>query len=301
MKKPLMWCLVVVMLVLAGYFSMSYVQEPSAPEKSTAASTKFAPEQLGAAKKMGVPVTITNSIGMKLVLIPAGEFMMGSPDSDGALAHTQQKVRIPKPFYLGECEVTQGQYAALMNARPWTRGPLVMEGNDYAATYVNWHNAAECCKRLSEKEGRLYRLPTEAEWEYACRGGTTSPFHFGDDASRLSAYAWFKENCSDLHRGYSQKVGQKKSNPYGLYDMHGNVAEWCSDWYEAKSPVYGPDGPLKGPFKVSRGGSWTSPATNCRSVSRGACETRFRIFSLGFRVAASPSANPASNAPSDGQ
>ena len=201
---------------------------------------------------------IVNSIGMKLALLPAGEFQMGSPDSDSD-ARRQEKpqhlVKITKPFYLSVYEVTQQQYEKVMGVRPWERKTLgedvkwAQEGPDYAANYVSSNDAVEFCRKLSEQEGVEYRLPTEAQWEYACRAGTTTVFSFGDDVSKLGQHAWYKNNTLDLNKTYAHRVGQKLPNPWGLYDMHGNVWEWCQDWfasYGSEKAVSDPLGPAQG-------------------------------------------------------
>jgi formylglycine-generating enzyme required for sulfatase activity len=234
---------------------------------------------------------ITNSIGMKLKLIPAGEFPMGSPASEANRDDDehQHRVRISKPFYLGVTEVTQGQWSSVMGTQPWSGQDYVKEGADYAATYVSWEEAVEFCKRLSAKDGATYRLPTEAEWEYACRGGTTSVYHFGDDDSRLGDYAWYEENAYDVDEKYAHRVGEKKANPFGLYDMHGNVWEWCSDWYGrdyySASPGSDPTGPSEATHRVNRGGGWNNTARFCRSAYRFWYTPDFRYSFLGFRVA----------------
>jgi len=239
--------------------------------------------------------TLTNSIGMKLKLIPAGEFQMGSPanEEDREDDEHHHRVRITKPFYLGVYEVTQGQWEAVMETRPWSDKGYVKEGPDYAASYVSWDAAREFCELLSKREGKTYRLPTEAEWEYSCRGGTTTAYHFGNNASRLGEYAWYEVNASDVDEQYSHRVGQKKANPFGLHDMHGNVWEWCQDWYESgyykASPVDDPTGPSTASYRVFRGGSWFSFAGLCRSAFRGGYAPTIRNFTLGFRVALVPS------------
>ena len=200
------------------------------------------------AKHLNVPRVTTNSIGMKLVLIPAGEFQMGGGKSPDEIVgvfelhdssseehfrneHPRHRVRITKPFYLQTTELTQGQWESVMGTRPWSGQKYVKEGPNYAATYVSWVDAQEFCRRLSEKEGMTCRLPTEAEWEYACRAGSTTMYHFGDDPSRLEDYAWFKGNAYDAGEKYVHEVGLKNPNAFGLYDMHGNLWEWCQDWY----------------------------------------------------------------------
>ena len=176
--------------------------------------------------------------------------------------------------------------------RPWSDKSRVKEGSDYAANYVSWDDAVEFCKKLSSKEGVTYRLPTEAEWEYACRGGTTSVYHFGDDASRLGDYAWFEDNAQEVGKSYAHRVGQKKANPLGLYDMHGNVWESCADWgdtdYYENSPTDDPTGPTTGPLRVDRGGGWAYYPWHCRSATRSYRSPGIRGSYLGFRVATVP-------------
>ncbi|MHC4169692.1 MAG: formylglycine-generating enzyme family protein [Planctomycetota bacterium] len=246
---------------------------------------------------------ITNSIGMKLVYIPAGSFMMGSGDSAEQLVKEyagvesvyedefpQHVVRISNGFWMGQTEVTQGQYKSVMNAEPWSGGPGVKESANIPAVNITWDDAVEFCRRLSQQEGRTYRLPTEAEWEYACRAGTTTRFSFGDDGSSIGDYAWFdgninKVNMWDLHL---RAVGQKKANPWGLYDMHGNVDEWCSDWYDEKyysnSPSVDPQGPSSGEFRSLRGGTWHYSEGGLRCSYRYRDNPGVRDTYVGFRV-----------------
>jgi formylglycine-generating enzyme required for sulfatase activity len=263
------------------------------------------------AKHLGMPVEFTNSIGMKLKLIPAGDFLMGSAKSPQELVRLfnlderdatyfageqpQHRVRITKPFYLGLTEVTQGQWESVMGTRPWSGESRVKVGTDYPATYMTWEDAAAFCRKLSDKEGRKYRPPTEAEWEYACRAGTTKAFHFGDGPSGLDEYAWWggfrgAGNCRE--EKYPHRVGQRRTNTWGLYDMHGNVWEWCTDWYDedyyGKSPNADPTGPATGSNRVIRGGAWASEAMYCRSALRDKDAPDFRGLDLGFRVALVP-------------
>ena len=240
---------------------------------------------------------IETSIGMKLAYIPPGEFLMGSLENerDRDNDEYQHRVRITAAFWLGVTELTQGQWQAVMGTRPWSGQPYVKEGLDYPVTFVSWQDAQAFCQRLSQKEGDTYRLPTEAEWEYACRAGTSTVYHFGDDASRLGDYAWFEYNALDVDEKYkyARRVGQKRPNPFGLYDMHGNVWEWCSDWYGqdyyGNSPPDDPPGPVAGSHRVFRGGGWSSIAGCCRSSDRGRFPPVDRFNHLGFRVARSPS------------
>ena len=235
---------------------------------------------------------ITNSVGMVLVPIPAGEFMMGSPESEkgGQDSEHQHRVRITKPFYLAMTEVTQKQWETVMGTTPWKGEKHVKEGPNFPATHVSWEDAQEYCRKLSATEGVSYRLPTEAEWEYACRAGSQSMYSFSANAAGLKDNAWVKENAYDIDEKYAHEVGRKRANAWGMYDMHGNVREWCSDWYEAdyykNSPARDPTGPGAGQFRVSRGGSWYNVAEYCRSAFRYGGSPDYRSSGLGFRVAA---------------
>ena len=236
-----------------------------------------------------------NSIGMKLVLIQPGEFMMGSPASekDRSDDEHQHRVRITKPYYLATTEVTQKQWESVMGTTPWKGKTYVKEGPDFAATYVSWYDAQEFCRKLSAEEGVTYRLPTEAEWEFACRAGSTTRYSFGAEDSRLSDYAWWGGFFGDGHakdEKYAHEVGRKRPNAFGLYDMHGNVWEWCSDWYAEdyykNSPASDPKGPGTGLYRFNRGGGWDSSARFCRSAGHYRDTPDFRGNNLGFRVAA---------------
>ena len=232
--------------------------------------------------------TVTNTIGMVLIEIPAGKFTMGA-GGDG--------VTLTKPFWLGKTEVTQGQWQQVMGTEPWVGKDNVLTDKDCPASYVDWNEATAFCQRLTDtdhKNGKLlagesYRLPTEAEWEYACRAGMTTAFSFGDDEKQLGQYAWFNGNTAG--EGYAHKVGSKKPNPWGLHDMHGNVWEWCSDWYgQSLRGGTDPVGPKGGSIRVHRGGSWRCIPDFCRSAYRANLGPSPRFSSLGFRVARSQSA-----------
>ena len=233
--------------------------------------------------------SITNTIGMTLNEIPAGTFLMGSPtDQSGRrltdeigrrLIEIQHKVTISKAFYMQTTELTQGQWKALMNTEPWkgkqshpSVGASVKEGPNYPASYVNWDNAVEFCKKLSTKEGKKYRLPTEAEWEYACRAGAKTTWSFGNDKKALGDYAWYQANALKSPEQYAHEVGLKKPNAWGLYDMHGNLFEWCHDYfgkdYYNQSPEKDPTGPARGYSRILRGGSWYHAREFARSGYR---------------------------------
>ena len=245
------------------------------------------------------PKQITNSIGMKLMLIPKGTFMMGSPESEqGRFENeTQHDVTISKDYYLGVYEVTQAQHEKVMGKNPsHFQGAIVGNENaDLPVENVSWEDAVEFCKKLSElpeekKAGRVYRLPTEAEWEYACRAGSKTAYSFGADSKTLGDYAWFGGNSGQQ----THPVGEKKANAWGLYDMHGNVWEWCSDWYGVypMGSVSDPSGPSEGSVRVYRGGCWSGGAAFCRSAVRLWFVPSNRIDDYGFRVALSSSGIP---------
>jgi formylglycine-generating enzyme required for sulfatase activity len=221
---------------------------------------------------------------IELVEIAAGSFTMGSPkdEADREDGENQVKVRITKSFEIGRTVVTQAQWRAVMGKEPWRNSPHLRKdqcGDDFPAVYVSWDDAVLFCRTLTDLEretGRLtdrqsYRLPTEAEWEYACRAKTTTAYPFGDDVSRLGDFAWYEDNSGDT----LQDVATKKPNSWGLYDMCGNVYEWCADWWDPKSTGLG---------RVLRGGSFCSPAADCRSASRFATYQSTRFYHYGLRV-----------------
>ena len=308
---------------------------------------------------------ITNSIGMQLVAIPAGEFLMGAEEDradtlnhypycdpkwlDGELP--RHKVRITKSFYMGQHEVTLAQFLKFYHAanykveierdgkpswgyqdgkliesnrfRPWA--PLAWKPEmDHPVIYVSWNDAVAFCEWLSKKEGKTYRLPTEAEWEYSCRAGTSSRYHFGDDQEELIRFANVadkdRQNESEKNGGkaviamfdkdgkktdtdipypflsrrdgyaWTAPVGKFRPNAFGLYDMHGNAWEWCSDWgdddndYYAKSPTDDPQGPSAGSSRVLRGGGFNDTPVSLRCANRPVGVPSVRNYSDGFRV-----------------
>jgi sulfatase modifying factor 1 len=305
------------------------------------------------------PEVITNSIGMKLVRIPAGEFMMGAeedrdatmtafPSADPALLPREwprHKVSITKPFYMGQHEVTLGQFMTFLRKtgykidaerdgkpmtgygkngetiestafRPWAPGWNVEP--DHPVGYLSWNDAVAFCDWLSRKEDKKYRLPTEAEWEYACRAGTNTRYYCGNDpeeligvantadADRSAEFAGKTVDVFDKsgkktgkkmpypylsgHDGYAwtAPVGRFRPNRFGLYDMHGNSWEWCSDWFDedyySKSPVKDPQGPSTGTSRVSRGGAFDNSAFTVRCARRDGGTPDSRDCHDGFRV-----------------
>jgi len=225
------------------------------------------------------PPVIKNSIGISLKLVYPGRFTMGSPTVGNAIPH---EVRLTKPFYMGVVEVTQEQYSIVMG-----NNPSKTIGANLPVEQISWPDATEFCRQLSAlpKEraaGRTYRLPTESEWERACRAGTTTEYSFGEAANNLLDYAWFLNNSENR----THPVGQKKPNPWELYDMHGNVWEWCQDW-EGDYPngdVTDPLGPQEGTRRILRGGGCINDAFYCRSAGRRADNPTVRYGDHGFRV-----------------
>jgi len=222
--------------------------------------------------------TFVNSIGIQFVLIPAGEFQMGSNDGLDS-EKPVRPVRISTPFYLGAYEVTQGQWQAIMDSNP-----SQYKGDpNLPVESVSWEDVQAFIRQLNAKEGGTkYRLPTEAEWEYTARAGTTTAYSFGNDERQLQEYAW----CGSNAGGKTHPVGQLKPNAWGLYDMHGNVWEWVQDWrgpYSAAAAV-APAGPSSGSFRVIRGGGWLIVAGNCRAAYRGRVTPGDRAGWLGLRL-----------------
>ena len=308
-----------------------------------------------AAEPTATPKQITNSIGMKLTLVPSGEFMMGSKESAEETAaflktnygyvstraalfkneHPQHRVRITKPFYLGTYHVTRGQFRRFVKdlkyksdsekltvfgcpgwdpdkqdsgfRKDYSWQKVGFEQTDeHPVVNVSWNDAVAFCKWLSKQENKTYRLPTEAEWEYACRAGTTTRYYSGDDPETLVkvgniADATFKEKVPNWPNAtikasdgyvFTAPVGQFKPNAFGLYDMHGNAYQWCSDCYDedyyAKSPVDDPKGPDSGNDRVLRGGSWFHSPDACRSCGRFGFVPSGLDCMAGFRVARIP-------------
>lgn len=243
----------------------------------------------------------SNSIGMKLVLVPKGDFAMGSrggnPNAD--LDERQHAVRITRDYFIGAFEVTQAQFERVMGRNPsvFQGTQLPGDSGNHPVESVSWIDAVEFCRRLSElpeekAARRVYRLPTEAEWEYACRAGSPGEYAFGDQVELLDEYCWYATNSG----GRTHPVGEKKPNAWGLHDMHGNAWEWVADWYEPHSgrAAIDPTGPRRGTDRVYRGGGWQYSAPYCRSANRTATRPDFEGFdflSISFRVAMDASAD----------
>jgi len=308
-------------------------------------STLFAQEPKKPSDKAEGPpkeiaVDLGGNVKLKMVLIPAGEFKMGSEesaedtaeffnflDSEGNIEasefkdeHPQHLVRITKPFYLGTHHVTRGQFRQFVAetgyrtdaekgktpgafGRDWDsktqgfawhaqyswRDAGFEQTDDHPVINVSWNDTVAFCKWLSKKEGKTYRLPTEAEWEYTCRGGTTTRYYGGDDPYRSNPGSWVDIGGTDKGLVLTAPVGSLKPNAFGLFDMHGNAAQWCSDWYGEKyyamSPTDDPLGPESGKRRALRGGSWADWSYYSRSAVRYARLPDSRDYSTGFRVA----------------
>jgi formylglycine-generating enzyme required for sulfatase activity len=249
--------------------------------KEADARTKSPPKDL--------TVDLGKGVKVEMVLLPAGEFMMGSLDSDKSAdkdEKPQHRVRITKPFYLGKYLVTQEQWEAVMD-----NNPSLIKGPKNPVENVSWDDCQRFLEKLNTKIAMQlgkFVLPTEAQWEYACRAGSTTRYCFGDEVSSLGKYAWYGANSGNT----TNPVGEKKPNEWGVYDMHGNVWEWCQDWYDghyyANTPMDDPAGPATGSQHVFRGGCWGDDDTSCRSADRYAYGPGGRGCYLGFRVSLVP-------------
>jgi formylglycine-generating enzyme required for sulfatase activity len=231
-------------------------------------------------------IEFENGVNLDMVYIPSGKFNMGSPPEEKGDEDERPQIKDVNvsAFYMGKYEVTKAQWQAIMENNP----SKFKDNLQNPVEPISRDEAQEFCKKLSQKTGKEFRLPSEAEWEYACRAGTTTAYSFGDNASLLSEYAWYTDNSGSK----THPVGQKKPNPWGLYDMHGNVWEWCQDSYEK----YGGESDLirktgkpitkenNNRSRLLRGGSWNNYARDCRSAYRYDFGAIIRLGSYGFRV-----------------
>ncbi|MEI6236054.1 MAG: bifunctional serine/threonine-protein kinase/formylglycine-generating enzyme family protein [Planctomycetota bacterium] len=262
-------------------------------EKAQDGYTRFAAfnEQVKKHPK-SVSLDLGHGVMLELILIPAGKYMMGGKLNANEVPHP---VTITKPFYMGRFAVTQEQYETVVGTNP-----SLFKGPQKPVESVTWFDAVAFCEKLNKQAGTnkvAFALPTEAQWEYACRGGTTTEYYFGDDATELEKYAWYEKNAGIKSGNYGvQPVGGKPANPFGLYDMHGNVDQWCQDWYDAdyykNSPKEDPSGPKEGVVekslmsvaRVLRGGSYDHESTSCRCANRSWDSPTGRYFDdAGFR------------------
>ncbi len=294
---------------LAVAFLWMAEAKPDEPDKETTAA---ADPMRG---KAPGEVRDDNALKLKLVWCPPGiltmeqvEYIEDDPNtklgSEETTIVTPVKVLLTQGYWLGQYEVTQSEWKQLMKTEPWKvrRGQFMMkDGADFPAIFVSWNDATDFCRNLTEQErkaGRLpkdweYTLPTEAQWERACRARTETKYSFGDDGSKLGDYAWFADNAGKVGEEYAHKVGQKKANPWGLFDMHGNVYEWCRDVFTEKlpggrDPEVKPEEITQDSDRVHRGGCFQIEASYCRSAVRMSVSPSGRGCFLGFRVALSP-------------
>jgi formylglycine-generating enzyme required for sulfatase activity len=260
--------------------------KPSLPTRNP---TGAPPPSAGVGRQENVDLqTYTETAGgaaVEMVRVPGGKFTMGSPDSEAGrfIDEGPQHTVSISSFYLGKYEVTQAQWRAVANL-PKVKidlnpDPSNFKGDNLPVEQVGWEEAIEFCDRLSQATGKTYRLPTAAEWEYAARAATTGPY-----AGNLDSMGWYDRNAD----GKTHPAGTKQANGFGLYDMHGNVWEWCMDWYSEEvyghNPIADPKGPATGSQRVNRGGSWYSDARHCRSANRNGNAPTYRDGSIGFRL-----------------
>ena len=244
--------------------------------------------------------TLPGGVAIELVWIDAGSFAMGAPppdpdDDDPPPRASDQlpdhRIIFGEGFWLGKFELTQAQWTAVMGTHPWRDLPSARDAPDYPAVFLTWDDAQSFVQTVNRAIGdSLYRLPTEAEWEYACRAGTQTRWSHGDRETTLDDYAWFEKNAWDQNERYAHPVGRLLPNPWGLYDMHGNAEEWVQDFYSAtyydESPEHDPPGPDRGRERVLRGGNYADPAEWVRSSHRNKARADFVSGRFGLRLLA---------------
>lgn len=236
-------------------------------------------------------LSLPTGIGLDFVWIPPGIFPMGAEETDPDREKDERYhvVTLTKGFWMGTFEVTNRQFRAFRPDHPSVGAADKTEitaDDNKPAVAVDYHDAEAFCRWVSEQTGWNVRLPTEAEWEYACRGGSKAAYSYGNDRTRLGEYAWYEENTDSG----AQPVGRKRPNARGMYDVHGNVAEWVADWYAdyPEGPQTDPAGPSTGSTRSYRGGSWGDPSAGCRCAARNAASAGEKSGSRGFRVACDP-------------
>ena len=238
------------------------------------------------------PVAIKNfietsgNINLEMIFVKGGTFTMGSPtnEADRSSYETQHQVTL-SDFSIGKYEVTQKQWTAIMGSNP-SYFRSYFKGDNLPVETVSWDDVQEFIQELNQKTGKKYRLPTEAEWEYAARGGSISSPRLYSGSNNIDEVAWYKNNSGSK----THPVGQKKPNKLGIYDMSGNVAEWCNDWYGAynSGSQSNPQGPSSGTYRVFRGGGWYNDPQDCRVSDGGYSNPDYRSGSLGFRLVLVP-------------
>jgi len=276
-------------VVLSNPSTATSLPSPASPAPGTATSAPPASTADQSDALASLRLHLAADTGINLVLIPAGTFLMGSPPEEVDRSpdeEPQTRVTLTHNFFLGATDVTQGQYEAVTGTNP---SSFPAAGRDAPVESVSWVEAMAFCQKLNAleqaagrmPEGYTFTLPTEAQWEYACRAGTTGPY-----AGDLDAMAWYNQNSADT----THPVGTKRPNAWGLYDMHGNVRQWCLDWYVDSLPggaVTDPTGPASSNGRVQRGGCWNVDAQRCRSAYRRGGGPNAHDEKVGFRVALS--------------
>ena len=261
---------------------------------------KVSKAQIAEAKKLGTPVAFENAVGIKFVLVPAGEFMMGSPDDEVGrykVEGPQHKVKIAKAFYVAIHQVTQGQWKSVMNTKPWKGKSGAKDDPANVVNWVNWNDATNFCAALKKKDGRSYRLPSEAQWEYFCRAGSTTRYFYGDDLKleKLNDYGWYGSKGwygRPANDRYVRPPGMKKPNAWGIYDVIGSVWEMCMDVMHPDYKGAPTDGSAwmtgapgdKEPGHPLRGGGSHSDHRRVRSASRHSYRQSHKSHYVGFRV-----------------
>jgi formylglycine-generating enzyme required for sulfatase activity len=275
-------------LAMALSITCVYLQA-NATEPASQAGTQ--PASAATSQPAGeLVLVLDDETTMRLALIPAGKFLLGSPLGDKnrqADERLPRDVTISKPFYMGIYEVTQKQYLAVTG-----KAPSQFKGENNPVERVSWDDAVEFCKKLSSMTGKSVFLPTDAQWEYACRAGTTTPFNTGDtitaDQANFNGSAIIVNGRPGKFRQKTIPVGEFKPNAFGLYDMHGNVWEWCADWYDGRYYISDnrtdPTGPASGRYRVFRGGGWIGNQSACQSSAYSGQEPDTRNNNIGFRV-----------------
>ncbi len=239
-------------------------------------------EKIAMLMHRAIVLDLGKDVTMKLVAIPKGEFQMGAPPTEKDRRGNEgplRQIKISRKFFMGTTEVTQSQYEAVLG-----NNPSQFKHPDNPVETADWNDAMAFCKALSKKTGKRVMLPTEAQWEYACRAGTKGRFSFGNDNKDLDDHAWRDTNSG----GKTHPVGKKKPNPFGLYDMHGNVWEWCRDYFHDRSYAsmrnVDPEETRVSPYRVQRGGSWSKIPRACRSAMRARSSPDHKDPNFGFRV-----------------
>jgi formylglycine-generating enzyme required for sulfatase activity len=238
-------------------------------------------------------VMLPGGVPLEMVYVEPGTFMMGrylGEQDSYDREDPQHEVTLTQGFWLGKYALTKAQWTAVMSTTPWAGKSFVGDYSASPATHVSWNDAQAFIAALNMRTAKAFRLPTEAEWEYACRAGTTTRFYWGDDPGNTvgNDHAWWYYNTHAVGESYAHVVGRKLPNDWGLYDMNGNVWEWCADWYAssyASGAVTDPAGPTSGSNRVIRGGSWLGYGYHCRSARRSDDYPSYAGDDLGFRLA----------------